>query len=127
MDNYFNSKKYIILLVVVCILFAILIIKIFDYLPKPDNIPPSGYTTEKTSVNNTDDAVNESYDNEDADSDEEDEDDDDTSEDDDNIDDNHKSGHIDFEQKSYPDINNFEEIPAPKGSNEEIIQTYDTN
>ena len=126
MDNYFNSKKYIILLVVVCVLFAILIIKFFDYLPQPDNIPPSGYSTQETSINDDNNAVNDPSDNEEADNEEEDEEED-TSDDDDNIDDNHKTGHIDFERKSYPDVNNFEEIPAPKGSNEEIIQTYDTN
>ncbi len=126
MDNYFNSKKYIILLVIVCILFAILIIKFFDYLPEPDNIPPTGHSIRESSVINTDDAVNDSSDNEDAESENEEEDEDDASEED-NIDENHKTGHIDFERKSYPDINNLEEIPAPKGSNEEIIQTYDTN
>ena len=124
----------IILLIIVCILFAILIIKFFDYLPEPDNIPPTEYSTEKPSVDNTENSINESSNNTDAESeDEEDEEDDDevenddTSEDENIADDNHKSGHIDFEKKSYPDINKLDEIPAPKGSNEEIIQTYDTN
>ena len=39
MNNFdFNSKKYLILLVIICIVFAILIIKAFDYLPDTDNV-----------------------------------------------------------------------------------------
>ena len=36
MYNDFNSKKYILLLILICFIFTIFIIKAFDYLPKGD-------------------------------------------------------------------------------------------
>ena len=122
MDEYFNSKKYVILLIIVCLLFAMLILKSFDYLPKPDNIPPAQYSTEESSVNYTKDSDKENNANRD------DSDDNNTSADENDYDDDyHKSGHIDFEKNAYPDKDNFEEFPAPKGINEETVQTYDIN
>ena len=45
MYNDFNSKKYIILLIIVCALFSILIIKAFDYLPETITSAESAYKT----------------------------------------------------------------------------------
>ena len=126
-SNYFNSKKYIILLVIVCSLFAILTAKVFDYMPQPvDNQEynryyPSSLKTELKNQNNEQINDEESLADEDADEDEDDEDDDDEDniedEQEDNYNQHQKSGHIDF----MPKTTEFDEIPAPKGAVEEVI------
>ena len=126
MEEYFNSKKYIILLVIVCLLFTIMITKIFDYLPKPiDNEELNSYSQssyKNIDINSQnynqetiqDEEATVDEENEEEEEEEEEEEVDNTEE----VDLKHKSGHIDFYQNS----NNFEEIPAPKGSAEEIIE-----
>ena len=136
MDEFFNSKKYIILLVIVCLLFTIITAKVFDYMPKPvNNQEYDGYIPYGNLNNNStfsDTQIEKSFsanlnneeDESDEDSQEDEDEDDDTSVDDDM----HRSGHIDFMPPSaYQNTNDFVEIPAPKGSNEDNIQAIDTN
>ena len=127
MQEYFNSKKYIILLLVVFILFTIMTLKVFEYAPKPSNemeqeiYNPKDYSSEYKEGS----AKNAQTTMQDDESDNEESDNDDESNEDEaakaNYDKKHKKGHIDFMPKSYPDINKFDEIPAPKGSSEEEI------
>ena len=121
MEEYFNSKKYIILLVIICLLFTIMVAKIFDYMPKQiNNQDYEGYTPVfNTGINGSqlrgqfsDEQIRESYENEDEDNNSEEE----------NTAENERTGHIQYLPKSYPDMNNFEEIPAPKGTVEEEIK-----
>ena len=137
MEEYFNSKKYIILLVVVCILFTIMTVKVFEYMPKPlnnqeaeeyspqfiNNKNDSEYNNEQDENTYAENSDDEEY-NEEEDDDEDEDDDKDSSVEEKQ----QKSGHIDFMPKSsYQNLNDLEEIPAPKGTNEEKIQAYDTN
>lgn len=136
MDNFFNSKKYIILLIVVCLLFTIITVKVFDYMPKPVN--NMEYNEYKTNFNNDNDdsmlnQTKESYANNNDDDEEEidedvDENDEDEYDDDDTTDNvQNRSGHVDFmPQSSNQNTIDFIEIPAPKGSDEEKIKAYDT-
>jgi len=128
MQEYFNSKKYIILLLVVFILFTIMTIKVFEYAPKPENkmeqeiYNPQDYSSEYkgNSTTNAQTAL------QDEESDNEESDNDDENNEDEAVkiiyDRKHKRGHIDFMPKSYPDINKFDEITAPEGSSEEEIK-----
>ena len=115
-NNYeFNSKKYILLLVVICAMFLILIIKAFDYLPqKEDNIEDNYNSVEyvnninqpsNSDINDSERIIKKEQDEEK---------------------DKHKSGHIDFFK---PNTNNYEkenalttltEIDVPSGVKEEL-------
>jgi len=125
--DYFNSRKYIILLIIVCILFTIIILKAFDYMPKPiDNSEYNGYNQSilNNNINNEQSEENTNDEDENLNSDDDDNDDDN---DEDNADEQDKSGHIDFIKET----TEFEEIQAPKGTVEEEIHvdygTTDTN
>lgn len=122
--NY-DTKKYIIILISVCIIFIILTTTAFDKMSKTlPNMPNEEYNGYyPNSVNNTEYQNNagqnviadEKYNNnEEIDKNE-------------NInsenDERHKSGHIDFMQDYSNKENNLEEIPAPLGTNEESIQS----
>ncbi len=131
MEEYFNSKKYIILLVIICLLFTIMVAKIFDYMPKQiNNQDYEGYTPVfNTGINGSqlrgqfsDEQIRESYENEDTDDDDEENEDEDNNSEEENTAENERTGHIQYLPKSYPDMNNFEEIPAPKGTVEEEIK-----
>ena len=126
--NNFNSQKYLILLILICLLFAILTIKAFEYMPKPADTygeyntkyqVPTGeqLKSDNNMVNNENSELQE----EDEDTDE---DEDEDSEEDNNT--NQKSGHIDYSQPS-TSSNDFIEIPAPPGTVEEEINDVDTN
>lgn len=129
-NNYFNSKKYMILLVLICLLFAILTMKAFEYMPKPAEtygdyntqyrVPSGEQVQSDNNAYNNENAVSEE---EEEDTDDEDEEDEDTEE---NTDKNQKSGHIDFSQPA-TSSNDFIEIPAPPGAVEEEINAVDTN
>ena len=135
-SNYFNSKKYIILLIVICALLAILTAKVFEYMPQEVNDGLQGYNPQTYQKNlstpadeqfnsdsntiQSDSSENDAYDNEDEDEDEDEETDDNNTTDYINNDEQHKSGHIDF----MPPADNkmdFEEIEAPEGTIEHII------
>lgn len=131
MEEYFNSKKYIILLVIICLLFTIMVAKIFDYMPKQiNNQDYEGYTPVfSNGVSGSqfrgqfsDEQVREYYENENAEAEDEDDEEEANNTEEENTADNSRSGHIEYLPKSYPDINNFEEIPAPKGTVEEEIK-----
>lgn len=120
--NSFNSKKYIILVVIICILFAILTIKAFDYLPESDS-NRADYSNRAGNhvVDVTDREVAESADDVD-DSDDDNNEDDDSEQEDSEYNEQHKSGHIDFMPKSYYENSiELDEIPAPKGTVEEEV------
>lgn len=133
MEDYFNSKKYIILLVIVCVLFTIMTVKVFEYMPKRLETQTTEEYTPKVSINDSqqkdeeddtqdDEDIDDGEDNTDDDSDDESADENDDAEDTNYN--NHKSGHIDFMRSSYPDIKELDEIPAPKGTNEEKIEAH---
>ena len=124
MNNFdFNSKKYTILLFLVCMGFLILTIKAFEYLPtrlSNDNEnmqQPASNTNISTQIKANSDDENEN-DNEDENEDMDEEDPD-----------KHKSGHIDFMPKTDNTDDaemDFDEIQAPKGAiNEDLPQDND--
>lgn len=128
MEDYFNSKKYIILLVIVCLLFTIMTIKVFEYMPKRLETQATEEYTPKVSENDTKQVDEENDDTTNTEDSVTDDDEDENTDDSDydnnetNYNNNHKSGHIDFMSSSYPDIKNLEEIAAPKGTFEERIE-----
>ena len=136
-SNYFNSKKYIILLILICTLLAVLTAKVFDYIPQPpENNEYEGYYPHPAReqllrapsdlTNNNNSTFDETASNDDEDDDDDDDEDDNTEN---NINDSqHKSGHIDYMPKSaYSNNDDFGEIPAPPGTVEEQINAIDTN
>ena len=135
MDNFFDSKKYIILLIIVCLLFTIMTVKFFDYIPKPLNNqeleeyqPYNQNSEQDEQINNVSESV-EDFSDDDQDDEDEDEDENDENDENENAEGiNEKSGHIDYmPQSSFNNNVDFVEIPAPNGTNEETIQVYDTN
>ncbi len=111
----FASKKYIFLLILVCSVFAIFIIKAFDYLPDKsvesnnNNINVNNqYQSPITAENqNYQQPQNQNYDPE-----------------------RHKSGHVDFMPKPAQEQNSkndYEEIKAPKGTYEDDINVINNN
>ncbi len=127
--NYedFNSKKYMILLALMCILLLIMTIKVFDYMPQPikeTELNPQNYEQVSNSEGQT---VSENVQNDEAaeedDEDEGDDEEEDNSEDetDSSYDNNHKHGHIDYMPSPSYKMMDLEEIPAPKGTVEEEI------
>lgn len=114
----FSSKKYMILLVTICIVFVIFIVKAFDYLP--DKSVEANYQMINNQPQNINTIVN-----------------------DNNVNDNkqeqaqeiydpdrHKSGHIDFMPKPKKEEysrNDYEEIKAPSGTYEEDIHVPNNN
>lgn len=114
-NNYdFNSKKYFVLLAIVLIIFIIFIVKAFDYLP--EQISNDGNVKE-TIVNNINSPAQIKTSNELR------KDESDTF---DNNDEKHKHGHFDFMPKEDDEVE-IEDFPAPKGTNEEKIQTEENN
>ena len=115
----FSSKKYLALMVLVCIIFVIIIVKAYDYLPDKsvENYNNPMINTQAQNINNTQNFSQDNTNNQ-------------TSNLDQNYDPNrHKSGHIDYmhnETRSY-NKNDFEEINAPKGTNEDNIQTFENS
>lgn len=119
--NDFSSKKYIFLLIVICIMFVIFVVKAYDYLPEDEmnNIDTGTTVTNEnynTTFNTTSNIVRRNNDSEEYKYNNE----DDTEK--------HKSGHIDFfkpyKSNNYDDI---EEIDAPEGALKEDLpkQTED--
>ena len=113
-----GSKKYFILLTLICIVFTIFIVKAFDYLPDKsvDGYNPNVNT--KTSQVNQFNNPNHSQDLNQNSKEE-------------NYDpERHKSGHIDFMQRNNKSENNrddFEDIKAPNGINEDVHNTNAQN
>lgn len=108
-NNYdFNSKKYVLLLFIVCTLFLILTIKAFDYLPVETPQQKINVETINTPAQSSVRVPTEGESKEEKIKDED--------------SDRHKSGHIDFmkkENSTYNESDKFEEIEAPKGIIEE--------
>lgn len=112
----FGSKKYIVLLVLICIVFTIFIVKAFDYLPdksvdiynpivnsQPSNVNQLNYNNQNQTQEINQNQSENNYDPE-----------------------RHKSGHIDFmpqQNRAENNNNDFEEIQAPRGVNEDIYNT----
>ncbi len=122
MNKYdFNSKKYLILLVIVCSLFTIMTIKAFEYMPK--RLSPSEIESmeESYNQNHAGAEVNNTDDNADAEADEDEEEEEEEEEvQHSKVDPRHKKGHIDF-TRGYDIEPEFDEIKAPKGAvNEEL-------
>lgn len=106
-ENYdFNSKKFLWLLVLVCLLFVILIVKAFQYLPVDDN---NAQTSQENVINDNSQAEIADKENEDADNADE-----ETSSAAENADKEHKSGKILIDDSDKPEL---EEIDAPEGIN----------
>jgi len=125
-SNYFNSKKYIILLILICILFVIITIKAFDYMPKPAETYGEYNTQYPVSSEQKLQTDNSNFDNSEVSTDDgSDEDTDDEDEDEDNSSDNNEE-RTSFSQKSSYS-NDFMEIPTPPGAVEEEISVVDTN
>ena len=102
----FNSKKYMILLVLICVLFAIFTIKIFDYMPKPVNEADDYNEEQVVDVNSPAQEDNiASKKNEDEEDSEE-----------------HKTGHFNFMPKqNHDEEGEYDEIDAPPGAVSEDI------
>ena len=107
-----SSKKYILLLTLICIVFAIFTFKAFDYLPDKSvdsstniNVKPKKIVSINTKENTSDDDENkEKIDENDNQQD--------------------KSGHIDFTNKDNTNsiqAKQLEEISTPKGVEEELV------
>lgn len=129
--NNFYSNKYTILTAVMLVLLFVLTIRAFNYMPQPiddDKLNYKNETQQETVSQESENKIDEkSDDEEDTD---EDEDDDDDDEEDDSTDNHHKHGHIDYmpAPKNYTSdsrIMDIEEIPAPKGTNEEKINAIE--
>lgn len=114
----FGSKKYLILLTLICIVFAIIIIKAFDYLPDKSvdgynsgiNSQPQYPNQFNANNQNQNISQNQTEDNYDPE--------------------RHKSGHIDFmpkESKTENNNNGFDEISAPNGVNEDVYNPNTQN
>lgn len=102
-EYYFNSKKYLFLLIIVCTLFLILVVKMFDYLPNYNDEDNNQVLT----GNNAEQTIYKPEQKEQADNNIK------TSEEDLE---RHKSGHIDFfkQKNNQSEYNIVEEIQAPK-------------
>jgi len=104
----FNSKKYIILLVIICVLFFIFTLKIFEYMPshvveqadgdisQTQNINSPAHTEQQETAEEEDDSYDEQK---------------------------HKKGHIDFmpKESDYDTEVELDEVPVPKGAKEDKI------
>lgn len=109
----FSSKKNLILLILICTIFALIIIKAYDYLPdksvENNNIMINSKAQTENSTNNyqnyTDNNVQQQEQNYDPE--------------------RHKSGHIDYMHSE--NTNKYEEISAPKGTYEENITLQDND
>ena len=113
MDNYeFNSKKYIFLIIIVCLMFIIFIIKAFDYLPEKPDI------SDNDSYNSTEyiNEINKPLNRENINSAQV------TADDSKTDPDRHKSGHIDFfkPKKTELEETTIIEIDTPTGVKEDI-------
>lgn len=119
-DNY-NSKKYIFLLVIICMVFGFLIIKAFDYLP--DNQVEDIDNTETSNINKIiDNTTNKNYNGKDS----EDEEHEDDSYSEKKI--NTKSGILYQDPLTVNSQEQIEEINAPHGSiNETTIYNEEEN
>ena len=112
----YSSKKYLILLAVICIVFVFFIAKAFDYLP--DKSVENHYSAINTQMQEN---VNTIDNNQQPVQQEE------------NYDTNrHKSGHIDFmpkpeRERKYRNTHEFEEINAPRGTYEEQVPVVNNN
>ena len=112
MDNYeFNSKKYIFLIIIVCLMFIIFIIKAFDYLPEKTDINDNDSYNSTEYINEINKPLNRENINEEVKA------------DDSKTDpDRHKSGHIDFfkPKNTEPEKTTLVEIDTPTGVKEDI-------
>jgi len=126
----FNSKKYMIILVSVCVILMILTIKAFDYMESPitDNITDNNNVNKSSVYDINDSRLNlyNSMQNKEVKSGLSDNKDDEEFA---NNDEQHKTGHFDFMPKSSyrNDNDNFEEIPAPEGADEDVISSDNEN
>ena len=111
----FGSKKYIILLILICIVFTIFIVKAFDYLPDKS---VDGYNTSVNSQTTQTNQNNYNSQNQPQDINQN----QNQNQPENNYDpERNKSGHIDFmPQQNENNRNDFEEINAPRGVNEDI-------
>ena len=130
MEEYLKSKKYLIIATLICSLFAIMVSKAFDYMPKPikDSSVNSSYSDKKTAskqINTLNDSDESGIEDDDYDSDEEDNTDEDSGDDDDNSQ-SENENQYQTEYKSTPSYSdNLMEIPAPKGTDEEEVIAID--
>lgn len=113
MNNFdFASNKYKILLIIICIIFLILVIKAFDYLPESienvEDINTQSYTESPMQISDDQNTQEQEEQNDNTE--------------DDNYSEEHKRGHIDFytEKDTTNRNENFVEIDAPVGTNEDI-------
>ena len=109
----FNSKKYMILLLLICIVFAILIIKAFDYLPNNDVIDSNDSEVAYLNVNSKKSSNTEASKN--------------NLEVETKIKKNQKSGVLYRSSDSLSNDDNFDEIEAPAGVSEESINDENNN
>ena len=110
----FASKKYIILLVIICSVFALFIIKAFDYLPDKsvETVNPMVNTQQQYINQTNNNQINQTQPENDYDQ------------------ERHKSGHIDFMpkvDKESSHSNDYEEIKAPRGTFEEDVNPSGIN
>ena len=115
----FNSKKFSILLILVLFMFSIFVIKMFDYIPvndvETDNIVETqnfnnlnnSYINKQEQATENNKEKKEEYDEE--------------------YKNKHKSGHIDFMPKFKVKNEEYEEIQAPAGTNEEQYNDYNND
>lgn len=55
----YDTKKYMILLVIICIIFTIAVVKAFDYLPQKDDMPKEQIVSEQINTSSEKDKINE--------------------------------------------------------------------
>ena len=107
----FNSKKYMILLILICTLFTIFTIKIFDYMPKPEIIVDNFNDEQVEGINSPAQGNNVVSNNKEEDEEE-------------NEAKQHKKGHFDFMPKQVQDEEvEYDEIDAPPGAVSEDTST----